>query len=333
MRMSNVPVREEEDTVKKVVKRSSPSGNLESYLMDVKKFEEEETTTQRIFDMSDIETTTINQMLDMQKIDSSTKAISLPTLSLDPFVGPLDDTMIPVFVRYDDEQSTTTANLLTTQVDSDATTTTSAPSSVTTIEISTDRTATDQTADTDVMTSTISDKMFEEKISTTEATTTDIAKVTTTEAINETTEKFIPTTTYSPQPRELNLLNIPRSLSGSPIKPAIITTSPETVRATPSELSSILASLRDIVARFESFAMSSMKNAIESKSNDQNNRKRRSLIDPIKEIKQKTLSRSCIFDGRVFKVGEKISTIDDLCLDCTCEYAPIAHCIINRECP
>lgn len=337
MRMSNVPD-DQEEVVKKVVKRSSPSGNLAPTLWAFRGMEnEEETTTQRIFDIMEAEstTTTIKQTTFAAEVETSSVDGLLPTLSLNPFIGPKDDSStIPVFVKYDAELSTTTPNPVTTTLDSDFTTRSKPSTSATTYEF---QTTTYPPIDSDLITSTMPDKMFEEKIS----TTTEFAKVAT-EANNEITEKLITTTesstnlintTLIPQPRELDFLNIPRSLSGSPIKPAIISTSPETVRASPSEISSILASLRELVARVESLAMPSMTDEVKSKSNNQNNRKRRSIIEKVEEIKQKTLNRGCVFEGTVFKVGERITNIVDQCLECTCEYAPIAHCVVNHECP
>ena len=39
----------------------------------------------------------------------------------------------------------------------------------------------------------------------------------------------------------------------------------------------------------------------------------------------------CVYNGRTFKVGEIIRT-DNECLKCTCEYAPIGHCILKEKC-
>lgn len=41
--------------------------------------------------------------------------------------------------------------------------------------------------------------------------------------------------------------------------------------------------------------------------------------------------KSCLFNGKSFKVGEIIQTDND-CLKCHCEYAPIGHCVLKEKC-
>lgn len=336
-RMSNIPVEKKEDEpVKKIMKRSSPSGNLESYLGEVKYFEDDETTTQRE-DVIETESTTVKQLNDMLKFETSTSSIPLPTLLLDPFVGPREDATIPVFLIQEDEVSTTTStNFVTTQA-TDATTP-STPA-VTTDETSTEKFTTDQSVESDLMTSTIS----EEKFSTTESATTTEALKLIKASNDEEPEKLIATTTTEsadvntnfPQSRELYHFTIPDalSLSAIPVKPAIISASPETVRATPSELSSILTALRDILAKVESIAMSTLQGEKSASAKVQVNRKKRSIIEQTEEVKQKFINiKGCTFEGNFFKVGEKIISVDDQCLECSCEYAPIGHCVVKQEC-
>lgn len=302
--------------VKKIVKRQSPSQNYEAYLDEVRSLDDEnETTTQQ-----QVEADTSTEIL-----------VPLPTLSVDPFIAPLEYSTTRFFIKLDDT-STTPSNLPTTtefsQFSDDSTI---VPRTSAFDEISTEKFTTDQLVESDFMTSTEP----AEKIS----TTTPAAKIITKKIVSE---KIVATTTDSTnidaetirsQSHDLLFLNLPQPLSAVPFKPPVIAASSETIRATPTELNAILAALREILTHVESIAKrSTMEHGITTSNN--HSRKRRSIDEKtIDEVKQKIVNiKGCSFDGKLFKVGERITSVEDSCLECFCEYAPIGHCVVKQEC-
>lgn len=288
--------------VKKIVKRQSPSQNYQAYLDEVRSLDDEaETTTQQV------------------EADTSTDVlIPLPTLSVDPFIAPLEYSTTSFFIKLEDTSATPSSITTTSELSDESTIT---PRTLSFDETSTEKFTTDQFIESDLMTSTVP----AEKIS----TTTPAAKITTKEIV---TEKIIATTTDSTridaetirsQSHDLLFLNLPQPLSAVPFKPPVIAASSETVRATPTELNAILAALREILTHVETIAKRSTVS-----------RKRRSIVEKnIDEVKQKIVNiKGCSFDGKLFKVGERITSVKDSCLECFCEYAPIGHCVVKQEC-
>lgn len=50
-----------------------------------------------------------------------------------------------------------------------------------------------------------------------------------------------------------------------------------------------------------------------------------------KQAYSTTKDKSCVFNSKIYKLGEVIKTDND-CLKCICEYAPIGHCILKEKC-
>lgn len=297
---------------KKIVKRQSPSKNYEAFLDEVRSIDDEyETTTQQ-----------------QVEIDTTTDIlVPLPTLSVDPFIAPLEYSTTSFFIKLD-ETSTTPSSITTNEFYDDSTIT---PKTSAFDETSTERLTTDQLVESDLITSTVPVK----KIS----RTTRAPKTTTNEIV---TDKIIATTTDSTsidaetirsQTNDLLFLNLPQPLSAVPFKPPVIAASSETVRATPTELNAILAALREILTHVESIAKRSTSEHGITASNH-HSRKRRAIEEKtIDEVKLKIVNiKGCSFDGKLFKVGERITSVKDSCLECFCEYAPIGHCVVKDEC-
>jgi hypothetical protein len=286
--------------------------------------------------------------------ESSTTNPDIPTLSLDPFQSPFEGSTVPISADEDFEKITTALFKKHTDVQ------TTTPTIATTIksqELKTEMPKIDETTKiTESSELTIS--------STTEKQNVEIKKDLKLEAMIKTIEDMLTTkastmlsdddiTTVAPQKtsRELDLSEIPRALAQTPQRPAILSNSQETVKTTPDELSTILATLRDIVAKVESLTTARPEETSSTSTTttitisstpksdeetyhvyDQRTLFKRS-VDEQEDIKQKySTVRGCTFNGGFYKIGEEITTTEDECLDCICEYSPIAHCTLKEEC-
>lgn len=312
------------------------------------------------FDNSDDEETT-TQLDFMMMSESSTTSPMVPTLSLNPFVGPysvVEESTIPVFLKQDEESEKITTALFKEHTDipttTPATSINSRSDEIPEIQLSTDLPKIEDTTKiletTEPTISTTS-----EKIAVKNDKIVDFKKEMSLEVLMKTIENMLTTesaeemTTIVPsKARELNLSGIPKDIAQSPIKPIVPSSSLEIVKTTPTELVSILATLKEIVAKVESLTTSQAEEmttttlksveslevtTVRKEETDVRSSRLTRSVDDNEEIKQKfSTVKGCSFNGKLFKVGETISTVQDECLECNCEYAPIAHCILKEEC-
>lgn len=254
--------------------------------------------------------------------ETSTTTPLIPTLSLNPFIGPFEETTKSVNEEY--EKITTALFKEHTEIPTTTPTTVKSEDSTELPKI---------------------DEFSEPKVSsTTEKQEVEIKNDLKIEEMIKTIEELlvpeatINVTTAAPvKARELDLSEIPRALAQTPQRPAILSNSQEIVKTTPNELSSILTTLRDILVKVESLTTTKadeLSMTTTKFDDDINERKllKRSIIEE-EEIKQKySTVKGCPFDGGFYKIGEEITTAEEECLECICEYSPIAHCTLKEEC-